>query len=66
MQQQTAAPRVQPEYLRTQNASKFLGISGPHLHALLRNNQGPPSIRLGRARLFSVASLREFMRQREQ
>jgi excisionase family DNA binding protein len=66
MQQQTAAPGVQAEYLRLRDASTFLGISRPHLQALLRKNQAPPSTRLGRARLFSVESLREFMRQREQ
>jgi excisionase family DNA binding protein len=65
MQQITDAP-IAPEYLRVRAAAQFLNISSPHLQALLRRGEAPPSTRLGRARLFSVHSLREFMRQREQ
>lgn len=64
--QQTAAPIAQAEYLRLRDAAPFLGISSPHFQALLRRGEGPPSTRLGRARLFSVETLRAFMREREQ
>ena len=63
---QTAAPTVQAEFLRLRDASTFLGISRPHLQNLLRKKQAPPSTRLGRARVFSVETLRTFMREREQ
>jgi predicted DNA-binding transcriptional regulator AlpA len=64
--QQTAAPIAQAEYLRLRDAAPFLGISPAHLQTLLRRGEAPPSTRLGRARLFSVQTLREFMRVREQ
>ena len=64
--QQTVTPTVQPEFLRLHEAATFLGISRPHLSSLLRKNQAPPSTRLGRARLFSRETLRDFMREREQ
>ena len=64
--QHTAASTVPAEFLRLQETAAFLGISRPHLQNLLRKGQAPPSTRLGRARLFSVQSLRDFMRQREQ
>ena len=65
--QPNAAPTVQTaEYLRLRDTATFLGISRPHLQALVRKGQAPPSTRLGRARLFSRESLREFMRAREQ
>lgn len=64
--QQAATPTVLAEFLRLQDTAAFLGISRPHLQNLLRKGQAPPSTRLGRARLFSVESLRTFMREREQ
>lgn len=64
--QQTAAPTVPAEFLRLHDTAAFLGISSAHLQALLRRGEAPPSTRLGRARLFSVETLRTFMREREQ
>ena len=53
------------EFLRPRAAAEFLSISYPHLRALMKRGEGPPSARLGHARVFSVASLREFMKARE-
>lgn len=64
--QQQAASTTQAEFLRLRDAAGFLGISAPHLQNLLRRGEAPPSTRLGRARLFSVRTLREFMRENEQ
>ena len=64
--QQSPATTTLPEFLRVDDAATFLGISRPHLQNLLRKGEAPPSTRLGRARVFSVHSLREFMREREQ
>jgi predicted DNA-binding transcriptional regulator AlpA len=64
--QQTAAPTVQPGYLHLADSATYLGISRARLQSLLRKRQAPPSTRLGCSRLFSVESLRAFMREKEQ
>lgn len=56
---------VKREYLRTRSAAAFLDISPQHLQKLLREGHAPKSTKLGRARLFSIESLRDFMRQGE-
>jgi predicted DNA-binding transcriptional regulator AlpA len=63
---QTAALTVPAEFLRLEAAAAFMGISRPHLQNLMKKGQAPPSIRLGRARLFSVQTLRTFLCEREQ
>ena len=61
----TAPPAPAPEFLRGPDSARFLGVSYSHFRALVRKGEGPPSVPLGRAKLFSVHSLREFMRARE-
>jgi hypothetical protein len=58
-----AAPAV--EFLRGPAAARFLNISYAHLRALLKKGKGPAEVRLGRAKVYSVDSLRRFMRERE-
>lgn len=63
--QSEAAPNAPAEFLRPRAAAVYLGVSYAHLRSLIRKGQAPPSTRLGRARLFSVHTLREFMKTRE-
>ena len=55
----------EPQYLRLSTCARYLGISKPHLSKLIREGEAPPSVMLGRARLFSVDTLKTWMRERE-
>lgn len=53
------------DFVRARAAASILGISYSFFRVLLRRGEGPPSIRLGRTRLFNVASLQAYMKARE-
>jgi hypothetical protein len=57
---QYAAPTA-VEFLRCKSAAQFLNISYAHFRTL-----DIPYVQLGRAKVYSVQTLREFMRQREE
>ena len=66
MQQHDAASTGNaPEYVNGRDAAQILNVSYSHFRQLLRTGQGPRHIQLGRARRFSVATLREYMQERE-
>jgi hypothetical protein len=48
------------EFLRGKSAARFLNISYAHFRTL-----SVPCVQLGRAKVYSIKTLREFMRQRE-
>jgi predicted DNA-binding transcriptional regulator AlpA len=52
---------VMPAYLRLKNAAAFCGISEQMLLKLHRMGDGPPRIRKGRAVLYSVRALQDWM-----
>jgi len=55
----TAVPVV-VEYLRPPEAARFIHVSYAHFRTLK-----VPCVQLGRAKVYAVETLREFMRQRE-
>jgi predicted DNA-binding transcriptional regulator AlpA len=52
---------VIPAYLRQKKAATYVGLSEQMLIKLVRKNEGPPRIRKGRAVLYSVKALDEWM-----
>jgi hypothetical protein len=56
---QHAAPTA-VEYLRGKSAAQFLNISYAHFRSL-----DIPYIQLGRAKVYAIETLREFMKERE-
>lgn len=66
MQQPQAVSAPSPaEYVNGRDAAKILNVSDSHFRTLLRKGQGPRFVQLGRARRFSVLSLRQYMQERE-
>ena len=53
------------EFLRPRATAKFLNISHAHLRRLMLRGEAPPSTSLGKVRLFSVTTLKAWMRERE-
>jgi excisionase family DNA binding protein len=58
--------QLQPLAVDLQNAARLLGVSDSHLEKLVRAKNGPPITWLGARRLFRVASLERWLREREQ
>jgi predicted DNA-binding transcriptional regulator AlpA len=68
MQKSESAAPASPaaaEWVRAGDATKILGISYSLFHKLMLRGEGPPSIKLGGSRLFSVDTLRAWMKERE-
>jgi predicted DNA-binding transcriptional regulator AlpA len=68
MQKPEAAAPTCPattEWVRVADAAKILGVSCSLFHKLMLRGEGPPSIKLGASRLFSVTTLRAWMKERE-
>ena len=53
-----APPR---EYLDTEEAARFLGLSATALEHWRTRREGPPFVKVGRAVRYSIAELRDFM-----
>lgn len=54
---------IVPAYLRLRHAAEYVGLSEQMLLKLHRMGQGPPRIKKGRAVLFSVKALQDWMEQ---
>jgi hypothetical protein len=64
--EENATPVI-PAYLRLKDAATFTGLSQQMLLKLQRAGDGPPRIRKGRAVLYSVRGLQDWMdRDQEQ
>lgn len=47
------------------DVAQTIGISERHLKRIVARGEGPPSIRVGRRRLFIADSLRDWLKARE-
>ena len=63
-EQTRSESQIFPAYLRPKEAATFLGISHSLLAKQVRKGQGPPRRRVGRAVLYSVADLNNWMSTR--
>lgn len=54
-----------PETIGISTAAQIVGISERHLKRILAKGEGPPSVRLGRRRLFMPETLRAWLKSRE-
>lgn len=62
----TATVQTATEFIRRPGAARFLAISVPTLKRLERLGQGPKRVKIGRAVVYPVTALRDFMAAREQ
>lgn len=65
MQKPEDATPAPAEWVRVGDAVKILGVSYSLFHKLVLRGEGPPSIKLGGSRLYSVVTLRAWMKERE-
>lgn len=49
-------------YIKTKAAAKTIGLAEGTLHNMRANRKGPPYIRVGRAILYDLTDLLEYMR----
>jgi len=56
-----SGPKIAPEYLDTQAAAQFIGLSPLTLEQWRSEGKGPTFCRVGRAIRYSVQDLRAFM-----
>lgn len=55
---------VEPEFLRGPEAARYLSVTYSHLRALVHKGQGPPSAKIGRAVVYPISGLRDFVAAR--